>query len=163
MGRTAREDDRIDWVFDRLPASGARRGGDPASHAFRQNLTSFVREVVQNANDQRIGAPEVHFRFLELTGDKLESFLAAVRWTGLEPHLKAAADTKGGRQVAQFLADFDHRRRLLVLLIEDRQTYGLTGDELEGDSHFRALCGRPSASIRRSSSGRSPPCIAPCA
>lgn len=129
-----------DWVFDPLPASGARRGGDPASHVFRQTVTSFVREVVQNANDQRTGAPEIHFRFLELDGERLKRFQAAAAWSRLEPHLRAAASTRGGRHVKQFLDDFDRRHRLLVLVVEDRHTVGLTGDELEGDSHFRALC-----------------------
>lgn len=135
-----RASEPVDWVFDPLPASGARRGGDAASHVFRQNVTSFVREVVQNANDQRTGAPEIHFRFLELEGDKLTRFLAAAAWPRLEPHLRAAASTRGGRHLNQFLEDFDRRPRLLVLIIEDRNTVGLTGDEFEGDSHFRALC-----------------------
>jgi len=137
---TAHDAEPIDWVFDPLPASGARRGGDPAGHVFRQDVTSFVREVVQNANDQRTGAPEFHFRFIELTGDKLARFLAAAAWPKLEPHLRAAAATRGGRHLKQFLADFDQRRRLLVLVLDDRNTVGLTGAELEGDSHFRALC-----------------------
>ena len=134
------EPDVADWVFDPLPASGARRGGDPASYVFRQNVTSFVREVVQNANDQRTGAPEIHFRFIELEGEKLKRFLAAAAWPKLEPHLRAAANTRGGRHVKQFMDDFDQKRRLLVLVVEDRHTFGLTGDELDGESHFRALC-----------------------
>nr|MDQ3037033.1 hypothetical protein [Myxococcota bacterium] len=27
----------LEWVFDVLPPSGARRGGDPAAHAFARN------------------------------------------------------------------------------------------------------------------------------
>jgi hypothetical protein len=103
-------------------------------------VTSFVREVVQNANDQRTGAPEVHFKFIELADDKLDRFLDAVSWRTLEPHLRAAATTKGGRHLRAFLDDFDERRRLVMLVVEDRNTVGLTGDELHGDSHFRALC-----------------------
>ncbi len=132
--------EKAQWVFDPLPASGARRGGDPASHVFRQTVTSFVREVVQNANDQRTGAPEIHFRFMELAGDPLAGFLAAVSWPTLEPHLRAAASTRGGRHLHGFLDDMDRKQRLLVLVVEDRHTVGLTGHELEGDSHFRALC-----------------------
>lgn len=136
----ARTNEPIEWIFDPLPASGARRGGDPASHVFRQDLTSFVREVVQNANDQRRGAPEVHFRFVELAGADLDAFRSAVSWSTLEPHLRAAADTRGGRHLKPFLAELDRRQRLLVLVVEDRHTHGLTGDEMDGDSHFRALC-----------------------
>ncbi len=130
----------VEWVFDPLPASGARRGGDPASHAFRQSLSSFVREVVQNANDQRIEAPEVHFRFVELAGDALVRFREAVSWSSLVPHLRAAGTTRGGRSLATFLDEHEKRKKLLLLVIEDRNTVGLTGDEIVGESHFRALC-----------------------
>src|SRR5205085_2402474 len=82
----------------------------------------------------------VHFRFVELSGEKLDTFLQAVAWRSLEPHLRAAASTRGGRNLKPFLEDFDRRRKLVVLVVEDRHTVGLTGDELDGDSHFRALC-----------------------
>jgi hypothetical protein len=131
-----------EWIFDALPPSGARRGGDPAEHALTRNLDTFVREVVQNANDQRIGdpAPEVSFRFNELTGEKLEAFLGKLSWSTLEPHLRAAARTHGGRAMGRFLEELDRTQRLLTLTIEDRHTVGLTGDESAEDSHFRALC-----------------------
>ena len=132
----------IEWIFDALPPSGARRGGDPASHVFRQSVRTFVREVVQNVTDQAIadGVPEVHFRFHELAGPELDSFLEALHWSSLEPHLQAAARTRGGRGVSAALDDLRRRGRLLVLVVEDRDTVGLTGDEVAGESHFRALC-----------------------
>ncbi len=139
-GRGIADDAAVAWVFDPLPASGARRGGDPASHVFRPDLASFVREVIQNANDQRVGAPELHLRFVELDGGQLDGFLAALRWPGLVAHLRGAAETRGGRAVGRFLAELEQRRRLLVLVIEDRHTVGLTGAEHHGESHFRALC-----------------------
>lgn len=131
-----------EWVFDVLPPSGARRGGDPAEHAFRHDLDTFVREVVQNANDQRIGAeaPEVHFRLRELARDELRAFLAKLSWPTLSPHLKAAGATKGGRAVGRFLEELERTERMFVLAVEDRHTVGLTGDESDDDSHFRALC-----------------------
>jgi hypothetical protein len=134
--------ERIEWVFDPLPASGARRGGDPASHVFRQSVSSFVREVVQNANDQRIEneSAEIHFRFVELRGPALEEFRRAVAWETLAPHLREAAKTTGGRNLKEFLAEHEKRDRLVLLVIEDRNTVGLTGDERDGESHFRALC-----------------------
>ncbi len=88
----------VEWVFDVLPPSGARRGGDPAEHAFARSLDTFVREVVQNANDQRIGdrAPEVHFDFEELVGESLKEFQAQLSWSSLLPHLQAAGGTQAG-------------------------------------------------------------------
>jgi hypothetical protein len=131
-----------EWVFDALPPSGARRGGDPANHVFDATLRTFVREVVQNASDQPIadGVPEVHFRFHRLSGDELTAFWHAVGGPSIRPHLDAAAKTPGGRAIKQALEDLDQRKTLLLLEIEDRDTVGLTGHELEGESHFRALC-----------------------
>lgn len=132
----------VDWVFDALPPSGARRGGDPAKHAFEASLRVFVREVVQNAMDQAaVGElPDVHFRFLELEGEALTSFFEAVRWKTLHAHLAAAAASRGGTSIKKTLAELESRKKLLVLLVEDRGTVGLTGHEDEGESHFRALC-----------------------
>ena len=131
-----------EWIFDVLPPSGARRGGDPAEHAFARNLDTFVREVVQNANDQRVGgaAPEVHFQFSDLRGSQLQEFLEHLSWRTIEPHFRAAGATHGGRAVGRFLREMEHSGRLLLLTIEDRHTVGLTGEEAGEDSHFRALC-----------------------
>jgi hypothetical protein len=132
----------VDWVFDALPPSGARRGGDPAKHAFEASLRVFVREVVQNAVDQAMPGepPDVHFRFQELQGAALERFFEVLQWRSLRAHLAAAASARGGTAIQKALAEIERRKRLLVLLIEDRDTVGLTGHEDEGDSHFRALC-----------------------
>ncbi len=131
-----------EWIFDTLPPSGARRGGDPAEHAFPRNIDSFVREVVQNANDQRLGSDpaEVHFRFAELVGSDLDAFLEKLSWKTLEPHLRAAGKVRSGRPLKRFLDELDHSRRMLLLTVEDRNTVGLTGAESEEESHFRALC-----------------------
>src|SRR6185503_5297988 len=42
---------RMNWVFE--PAGRVRRGGNAAAYAFRPDLNVFVREVVQNAKDQK--------------------------------------------------------------------------------------------------------------
>jgi hypothetical protein len=133
----------VDWIFDALPPSGARRGGDPAKHAFEANLRVFVREVVQNAIDQATTEepPEVHFRFHDLEGDELGEFLRALRWSTLRRHLEAvASQTRAGKAIQRALLELEKRKKLLVLVIEDRSTAGLTGAEDSGESHFRALC-----------------------
>ena len=130
----------VRWVFDELPPSGARRGGDPSEHAFRRDLESLVREVVQNANDQAEFLPRVTFRVRELCGEALEAYLRAAQWETLEPHLEGASRAKGGAALRSFLRAFRQQRRLVLLEIEDRNTRGLTGAESEGESHFRALC-----------------------
>ena len=130
----------VRWVFDELPPSGARRGGDPSEHAFRRDLSSLVREVTQNANDQAEFLPRVTFRLRELTEIALEGYLDAIEWKTLEPHLQGAARSKGGAALREFLGRLREHGRLRLLDVEDRNTRGLTGAEAKGESHFRALC-----------------------
>lgn len=128
------------WIFDALPPSGARRGGDPSEHAFKHDLETFVREVVQNANDQALFKPHVTFRFRELRGPARARFLAALDWPTLERHLRAAASARPDGPLATYLESVEQSDRLLLLYVEDRNTWGLTGDEDASGSHFRALC-----------------------
>src|SRR5437764_8499414 len=82
------------WIFDPIPASGARTGGLAQAHVLPSRIDTFVREVLQNAADQRRteNAPvRVRFQLAELTGPELEAFLQAGGWTGLVPHIDAAA------------------------------------------------------------------------
>lgn len=131
---------RAEWVFDALPPSGARRGGNPAEHAFKHDLSTFVREVVQNANDQAQARPRVVFRLCRFEGDALARFLEALDFASLRAHLEAGASTKSGVGLRRELEALTKRRALHVMYVEDHGTEGLTGDEAEGESHFRALC-----------------------
>lgn len=128
------------WIFDELPPSGARRGDDPAQHAFRPDLATFVREVIQNANDQALAAPTVSFTARTLEGDVFTTFARAIAWPELTAHLRATADTRTGARLNRMLGEIERTRRLPVLCVEDRNTVGLTGDEDDPQSHFRALC-----------------------
>ncbi|EDM81680.1 hypothetical protein PPSIR1_22224 [Plesiocystis pacifica SIR-1] len=132
----------IRWIFDELPPSGARRGGQAAEHAFGHGLGHFVREVCQNANDQALDSARVDFELVELEGDVLDELLSALRWPELRAHLAGAGETTtpSGRRLREFLAAMEREGKLLVLRIEDRGTVGLTGDEDGDGSHFRALC-----------------------
>jgi hypothetical protein len=131
---------RPTWVFDPLPASGARRGGDPSEHVFKHDLDTFVREVVQNANDQRVAAPSVDFTLAELSGEGRKSFLDALDYKALEEHLISRPATRDGRRIAARAGQVRQGKTLRVLRVEDRGTVGLTGEEDSGESHFRALC-----------------------
>jgi hypothetical protein len=131
---------RAAWVFDALPPSGARRGGDPSEHVFKHELDTFIREVVQNANDQRAGNPTVDFTAKEYEGSTLDDFLTHLHFDELKAHLSRVGPTRTGRRIRQRLETLEQTARLRVLRIEDRNTVGLTGHEHDGDSHFRALC-----------------------
>jgi len=128
------------WIFDALPPSGARRGDDPAQHAFRPDLATFVREVIQNANDQALGAPTVGFRGTVLSGDALAAFRAAVDWETLTSHLQASSATRAGGRISRVLQEIERTDSLPLLWVEDRHTVGLLGGEDDEQSHFRALC-----------------------
>ncbi len=132
------------WVFDALPPSGQRRGGDPSEYAFTRTLDTFVREALQNANDQSLPhgdtRAEVRFDLEELSGRDLENFLTALDWTVLRRHLHGAADVSAISKFRAFADSPQKPERLTLLRIEDRHTSGLGGDEDTGESNFRALC-----------------------
>ena len=63
----------LEWVFSPIPPDGGEHGGDPGEHVFEQNLDTFVREVLQNSNDQQLVLTEpvrVRFDFFALDGDR---------------------------------------------------------------------------------------------
>lgn len=144
----------IRWIFDELPPSGARRGGQAAEHAFGHGLGQFVREVCQNANDQALAAARVEFELVELDGDALGELLTALRWPQLRAHLAGASETPtpSGRRLREFLSAMEHQPKLVILRIEDRGTVGLTGEEDGEGSHFRALCKDTLFSVKASES-----------
>lgn len=147
------------WIFDALPPSGQRRGGDPSEYAFPRTLDSFVREALQNANDQSLPdgntRAEVHFDLEELSGRRLDDFCAALDWKVLERHLHGAAGVTSISKFRSFADAAQRRDRLTLLRVEDRHTTGLVGDEAEGPSNFRALCRDSLLSHKNESSGGS--------
>jgi hypothetical protein len=127
---------------------------------FDKSVDTFVREVLQNARDQKLASEEivrVRFRIEDLEGPDLEAFLQGVRWSELRPHLDsiAAADyVTISPRVADALAQLQSGR-LRLLRIDDEGTHGLTGGEDEVDSNFNALCRHTliTGSARRESGG----------
>lgn len=131
-------------MFDPAPPSGARHGGLATAHIIEPELDTFVREVLQNARDQRAGDEivRVHFAFHRLNGEFKDRFLDCMGWDDLEPHLEAAASQGGvtiGPQLEQALHQVTEDRPLLVLRIDDSGTRGLTGGEDEPGGNFNAL------------------------
>lgn len=132
-----------DWFFFSGGPGAPRYGDDPTKHAVDHDAESFVREVVQNANDQRLDNEEpvgITFRFRELTGEDRAEFLDALGWgDGLEDHLGAVAESDSGRGYRHFLDRVrDREGELRLLTVEDRNTTGLTG-RWSDDSNYAAL------------------------
>ena len=136
----------IKWIFDDVPASGARHGGLAQAEVFNKDIGTFVREVLQNARDQRLPLIEkvrVRFHLEEISGGDLDSFIESMAWSELEPHLDsigaAGYVTISGR-VRDSLESLRSTGKLRLLRIDDFGANGLTGDEDDPESNFNALC-----------------------
>lgn len=133
------------WRFDPIPASGSITGGAAETFVFRPQLSSFVREVLQNSHDQRRGDAPVHVDFVfheyRPGTEERQRVEDALGWHTLGAHLGAVAEGDSTfslrvRQALEALADGP----LLCLEIRDRRTRGLNGDEFERGANFAALC-----------------------
>ncbi len=138
--------DRTGWRFRAAPNDGGRDYGNSNVWSFDPGLDVFVREVLQNARDAAPSTSSrepvrVRFRLITLAGDDLEAYRAAVKWADLESHLKASAS--GKQKFNTLLADGLRRvekdDELVLMLVEDEGTTGLTGPET-GSGAFTALC-----------------------
>jgi hypothetical protein len=149
--------------------SGAMHGGLPMAHIILLDLDTFVREVLQNSRDQRVGDQpvKVWFRFDHLSGELKDTFLTGLGWKELRPHIENAASL-GGITIAPQLEralEVIRDEPLLVLRIDDSGTVGLTGDEDEHGENFNALCQdfvgskTPSASHPKDLSARHRPAL----
>jgi hypothetical protein len=132
-----------EWFFFSGGPGVPRYGDDPTKHAVDHDTETFVREVLQNANDQGLdnGNPvEVTFRFVSLTGSELAEFLEALGWNrGLAERLETVAEADRGRGYEDLLDRLESRdAELRLLIVEDRNTTGLTGG-WEEDSNYAAL------------------------
>lgn len=121
----------------------------PTEKALDSELETFVREVLQNANDQGIRDQEpvkVTFDFNKLT-DELDGFLDALQWNNqpddaknLRWHIQRAMENEQARDpgLKRFMEGFN-QQELLVLSIHDENTTGLNGEEDDSSDPFGAL------------------------
>lgn len=132
-----------EWFFFKGGPGAPRYGDDPTKHAVKHDTETFVREVLQNANDQGLDNDdpvEVVFRFVTLTGDGKRAFLETLQWgRGLGDRLAAVATSDQGRGYDRLLNRIDDPdAELRLLIVEDKNTTGLTGTWRE-DSNYAAL------------------------
>ncbi|MBF6051076.1 hypothetical protein AF335_14095 [Streptomyces eurocidicus] len=134
----------LSWIFRKAPADGGREGGNAAAFAFAANLEVLAREATQNSLDERLpGGGPVLSRFVlhEVTGQHLEAFLEALRWSEIEKHLRAAADPgqKVGRVLLDGLQELDRTKRLVLLRVDDFNATGLTGPDYSDGRFARVV------------------------
>lgn len=134
------------WGFRQAPADGGRDYGNANVWSFDPGLSVLVREVLQNAKDAAISGDkkvEVTFRIITLTGSDFTDYQAAVKWDDLQAHLDVSAAPHNKQKLGTLLRDgldrVDRDDGLVLLVVEDRGTSGLTGPET-GSGHFTALC-----------------------
>jgi hypothetical protein len=130
------------WYFRDKHPGEPRQGDIPTQHALEEDVETFVRETLQNANDAGISGErpvEVYFRFVRLTGDELDAFKDALEWDELADHLEGAAGGDHSLRLEQYLNHLEETDELLMLVIEDRNTMGLTGAETADRSNYTAL------------------------
>ncbi len=164
MRAVDREGDMVDylahagWGFRPAPRDGGRDYGNANVWSFDPGLDVLVREVLQNAKDAALSPEkkvEVAFRIITLTGMDLNDFRDAVKWSEqLRPHWDACTEGKQkfNTLLRDGLAQLDAKDELLLLVIEDAGTSGLTGPE-RGGGNFVALC-RNNLDSNKEGSGR---------
>ena len=134
----------IEWQFARHNQYEAQKGG-VTNFAFELNLDTFVREVVQNINDQRLSVKKpavADFILEDLSGPRLESLLELIGWnSGLREHLEGVAKGDSHQKASAKKALDDVKSdRVRTLTIVDRNTNGLTGGETTKNGNFAMLC-----------------------
>lgn len=136
----------LDWVFDRAGASGQRKGGKSTDQIVGNKLGTLVREATQNSRDQRLdnGQPvRVRFSLITLSGERKEKFLHACNWEQLGLHIdeavKVGQKSPFSKQLKNARARIDSDD-LLLLRIDDYNSNGLLGGELEEGKNFKNLC-----------------------
>jgi len=129
------------WFFRQKPPGDPKSGGVD-NFSLPSTIDTFVREVVQNVNDQRVGAKVgVEFLFEDVKGAKLEAILDLIGWNnGLRDHLSAVISQENhlSRSVARAVQAVDDGE-MRVLIVRDFDAYGLEGDEEDG-GNFSMLC-----------------------
>lgn len=135
------EDQSLNYhVKDRDP--GVSLSGDvPYKDALDFTIPTLVRESLQNALDAGTGSGpvEVVYRFERLEGDELEEFQEALDWEAYRDHLENFVGADTSLRVREFLDHLDSTGQLDVLVVEDRNTSGLPGGEIEDDTPYNAL------------------------
>ena len=132
----------IDWAFRPIPSDRGRDYGNANIWAFKPDIRTLAKEACQNIIDAANGANATRgsFKIIELRGQDLARFLAALRWESLILHLTATS--LGSQKLSSLLRyglrKFADEESLLLLVVSDYGTTGLTGPEHE-DGKFMAL------------------------
>ena len=128
-------------IKDRDP--GDSMDGDiPYKDALAFDFPTLARESGQNILDAGSildGPAKVTYRFRRLEGEELQEFKDTIDWEAFEEHLERFRDEDTSMRTADFLDDLHDREQLDVLVVEDQNTHGLYGKEIEDGTPYNAL------------------------
>lgn len=125
------------WVWQR-ESKAYGNYGNPNQWTVQAGMGGLAREAAQNSNDARIddGLAQLAFRLIRLTGSDKTDFENALGWErDLRPHLEAMASESQviSNVIGEGLRSHDESGELVLLRVEDRDCFGLTGPEFPAD------------------------------
>lgn len=134
----------LEWYWRPAPPDGGRELGNPAGFAFHADVATLAREAAQNSLDETVpGEPTVNMRFIvsEISGKALQTFLSAIRFDDVRPHLMAASASgqKASIAISNGLRRLDEDERLVLLKIEDYGANGLLGPEYDSGQYMAVV------------------------
>lgn len=134
----------VGWWFEKQPPGQSWNPGLLTKKTLDRSVETFVRETLQNINDQGpVDEDEpvrARFRLEKLSkGDGLEEFVEAVDWDTLREHVEAAAEEQDGSGISDYIEYVKDEEELPILVVEGRNTTGIRGGESERASDYAGL------------------------
>lgn len=132
------------WYHRDAPRDQGRELGNAAGFAFKGGMETLGRETAQNITDEvldRESTVTARYTLIEVSGPRLKTFLKAIKFEELRPHLNAAAG--GGHKVATVIRRglelLDADGKLILLRVEDYGANGLLGPEYDSGRYMAVM------------------------
>ena len=138
-----------EWWFERQPCGRTQQPGLLQKKTVNRSLETFVREVLQNITDAGLNNDdpvEVTFRLLEVDEENREDFHSTICWDDILEHARAAGEEQDGAGIEDYIDHLDDGGTLRVLVVEEKNTTGIQGDEIEKNTDYAALVRDPGRS-----------------
>lgn len=137
------------WWFEGQPCGRTRQPGLLQKKTVDRSLETFVREVLQNITDAGLDNDdpvEVTFRLIEIDENDRSAFDSAICWDDLIEHARAAGQEQDGAGIEDYVEYLDDGGILRVLVVEEENTTGIQGDEVQKKTDYAALVRDPGRS-----------------
>lgn len=128
-------------IKDRDPGD-SMNGDIPYKDALDFDIPTLVRETGQNvldASEHTSDPAKIVYRWQRLDGTNLDRFKRAIDWDDYRDHLERFRDEDTSLRIDDFLNALDEGAPLDVFVVEDHNTHGLYGGEIEDGTPYNAL------------------------